>query len=253
LIPFNRDFTPDYKGCGNALFVSTANNKNDMRYNSFNKVHKALRAFLYDTALKLQQTDFTNKEAGENLLVQIEQLLLLFESHAHNEDHFFNKPLEEVNKEVAILFEKEHEEDHRLAIVLKKAIKDWRAASTISERSMAGSNLFYAFNEFIAFNLYHMNREETLLNQVLWDNYTDDQIKITEKQIVQNTAPEKMMMYASWMIRGINTKEMIHWMRELSVMAPKPLYEQVYTMAKQIWGEMRWREVEEALRPMLVL
>lgn len=224
-----------------------------MRYNSFNKVHKALRAFLYDTALKLQQTDFTNKEAGENLLVQIEQLLLLFESHAHNEDHFFNEPLEEVNKEVAILFEKEHEEDHRLAIVLKKTIKDWRAASTINERSTAGGNLFYAFNEFIAFNLYHMNKEETLLNQVLWDAYTDDQIKTTEQQIVQQTSPEKMMMYALWMIRGINAKEMIHWMRELSVTAPKPMYHQVYAMAKQEWGATRWEEVDEALKPLVVL
>lgn len=224
-----------------------------MRYNSFGKIHKALRALLYDTALKLQQTDFTDKEAGEKLFVQIEQVVLLFESHAHNEDHFFNEPLEEVNKEVAILFEKEHEEDHRLAIILKKTIKDWRAANTISERSMAGDNLFYAFNEFIAFNLYHMNKEETLLNQVLWDTYTDDQIKITEQQIIQNTSPEKMIVYALWMIRGINAKEMTHWMRELSMMAPKPLYQQLYTMAKQEWGALRWKEIDEALKPMVVL
>lgn len=224
-----------------------------MRYNSFNKVHKALRAILYDTAIKIQQTDFSDEIAGRELLAQIEQVLELFESHAHNEDHFFNEPLEEINKEVATLFEKEHEEDHRLAMILKKAIKNWKAANSDHERQREGKALFYAFNEFIAFNLNHMNKEEILLNEVLWDTYTDDQIKITEQQIIQNTPPEKMMLYAIWMIRGINSREMTEWIQELSKTAPKALYEQVQEMAKKEWGPVRWKDVEVALRPEIIL
>lgn len=59
------------------------------RYNSFNQVHKGLRAYLYDTALKLQQTDLADARAGESAMKQVEELLVLFESHAQNEDEFF--------------------------------------------------------------------------------------------------------------------------------------------------------------------
>ncbi len=223
-----------------------------MRHNSFNQVHKGLRALLFETAIKIQQCNFADTPAGEKVLQELEQVLLLFESHAHNEDHFFNEPLEEVNKEVARLFEKEHEEDHRLALVLETLIKAWRKANGREERLTIGQQMMYAFHEFIAFNLNHMNKEETLLNQVLWETYTDDQIRATEQQLVQSIAPDKMIQYAQWMIRGINAGEMIHWMRELAVSAPKPVYDQLYAMAREEWGT-RWKEVEEALHPQAIL
>lgn len=224
-----------------------------MRYNSFNQVHKGLRALLYDTALKIQQTDLADTMAGGALMAQLEEVILLFESHAHNEDHFFNEPLEEINEEVAKLFEKEHEEDHRLSVLLQKHMKSWKQAETKRERLQAGTKLFYAFNEFIAFNLYHMNKEETLLNQVLWDTYTDDQIRVTEQQLVQSIAPEKMMKYALWMIRGMNTPEMIHWMKELEKGAPVPVFQIVRAMAKEEWGNERWKEVEKSLAGVTLL
>lgn len=224
-----------------------------MRHNSFNQVHKGLRALLYDTALKIQQTDLTDTTAGGVLMAQIEEVIALFESHAHNEDHFFNEPLEETNEEVAKLFEKEHEEDHRLSLLLQRHIKVWKKAETKGERLQVGTKLFYAFNEFIAFNLYHMNKEETLLNKVLWDTYTDDQIKVTEQQLVQSIAPEKMMKYALWMIRGINAPEMIHWMKELEKSAPAPVFQIVRAMAKEEWGNVRWKEVEKSLAGVTLL
>lgn len=223
-----------------------------MRHNSFNQVHKGLRALLYDTALKIQQTDLADTTAGGALMAQLEEVIMLFESHAHNEDHFFNEPLEEINEEVAKLFEKEHEEDHRLSVLLQKHIKSWKQAETKRERLQAGTKLFYAFNEFIAFNLYHMNKEETLLNQVLWDTYTDDQIKVTEQQLVQSIAPEKMMKYALWMIRGMNTPEMIHWMKELEKGAPAPVFQIVKSMAREEWGAGRWKEVERSMNVTLL-
>lgn len=218
-----------------------------MRHNSFNQVHKGLRVLLYDTALKMQQTDWADTNEGDKVTAQVEEVLVLFESHAHNEDLFFNEPLEEINDEVAKLFEKEHEEDHRLTKVLRKQVKEWKQASTKKERMAEGVRLLYAFNEFIAFNLYHMNKEETLLNQVLWDTYTDDQIRVTEQQLVQSIAPEKMMKYALWMIRGINTPEMIQWMKELERGAPAPVYQIVRAMAKDEWGVGRWKEVEKSM------
>ena len=35
------------------------------RYNIFNQVHKGLRALLYETIIKLQQTDFTDTEDAD--------------------------------------------------------------------------------------------------------------------------------------------------------------------------------------------
>ncbi|MDZ7648289.1 MAG: hypothetical protein U5K54_14510 [Cytophagales bacterium] len=51
---------------------------NTLRHNSFNQVHKGLRAQLYEAALKIQQTDMSQAEAAAPVIEQIEEVLFLF-------------------------------------------------------------------------------------------------------------------------------------------------------------------------------
>lgn len=217
------------------------------RYNSFNQVHKGLRALLYETALNFQQVDMSIAEAAESVIAQLEEVLFLFESHAHGEDHYFNEPLEKTNPEVATLFEKEHVEDHRLANVLSGLIASFKQAPTPQARAEKGKHLFYAFNEFIAFNLYHMNKEEIELNAALWERYSDTEIKSIEQTLVQNIPPQKMARYAKWMIRGINDKELIHWLDEVRRFAPPPVFEMLIAIAEVELSQQRFAAISEQL------
>lgn len=220
---------------------------NTLRYNSFNQVHKGLRTLLYETAIKIQQTDMSQAETAEPVISQIEEVLFLFESHAHGEDHYFNEPLEKTNPEVATLFEKEHVEDHRLANVLSSLIASYKQATTPQARAEKGRHLFYAFNEFIAFNLYHMNKEEIELNAALWDRYSDTEIKSIEQTLVLNIPPQKMAQYAKWMIRGINDKELIHWLDEVRRFAPPPVFEMLIAIAEVELSQQRFATISDQL------
>lgn len=220
---------------------------NTNRYNSFNQIHKGLRVMLYTTAEQMQQSDMSKEEMAKPVLEQIEEVLYLFESHAHGEDHHFNEPLEQSYPEVAKLFEKEHEEDHRLAAVLTHLITAYRMSDSDSERATRAKELFYAFNEFIAFNLYHMNKEEIELNAVLWEKYSDQEIRLIEQTLVQSIPPQKMMKYAKWMIRGINNSEIIHWLGEVKAFAPTPVFEMLISIAELELPTQRYQAVADAL------
>ena len=220
---------------------------NNNRYNSFNQIHKGLRVMLYDTAEQMQQADMSKETLAAPVLAQVEEVLYLFESHAHGEDHHFNEPLEKSYPEVAKLFEKEHEEDHRLAAVLSRLITSYRMADNDAERATRAKELYYAFNEFIAFNLYHMNKEEIELNAVLWEKYSDQEIKMIEQTLVQSIPPQKMMKYAKWMIRGINDAEIIHWLSEVKAFAPAPVFEMLISIAEVELPTQRYQLVADAL------
>jgi hypothetical protein len=220
---------------------------NSSRYNSFNQIHKGLRAMLYDTALKLQQTNMSELESAAPVIQQLEEVLFLFESHAHGEDHHFNEPLEKTNPEVATLFEKEHIEDHRLANVLVSLIATYKNADTAIAREEKAKHLFYAFNEFIAFNLYHMNKEEIELNAALWYRYSDAEIKAIEQTLVQSIPPQKMAQYAKWMIRGINNHELVHWLDEVRRFAPPPVFEMLIAIAEVELSQQRFAAISDQL------
>ena len=51
------------------------------RYNLFGQIHKALRVMLHDTALTLQQTNFSNKEEGEFALGKLQRILDVLDEH----------------------------------------------------------------------------------------------------------------------------------------------------------------------------
>lgn len=221
--------------------------KNTNRYNSFNQVHKGLRVLLYDTAAKIQQTDLGDETAGAAVIEQVAEVLYLFESHAHGEDHFFNEPLEKINPEVSQLFQKEHEEDHRLGLVLTNLLGSWKSERTVEGRRDAGLKLAYAFNEFTAFNLYHMNKEEIELNAVLWKTYSDDEIRAIEQTLIQQIPPQKMAKYAKWMVRGINDTELARWFNEVNQFAPKEVFNMLSGIAETELSATRFDRLMQTL------
>lgn len=220
---------------------------NQPRYNTFNQIHKGLRVLLYETATHLQQADLSDPVSGADAVEQVNEVVYLFDSHAHGEDQFFNEPLEKIDPKVSQLFVKEHEEDHRLSLVLTDLISQWRAENTADGRANTGRNLLYAFNEFIAFNLYHMNKEEIELNGVLWKHYSDTQIKQVEQTLVQQIPPQKMAIYAKWMIRGINDEELFHWLNEVRMFAPMEVYNMLMGIGKEQLAETRFDTLQERL------
>ena len=219
---------------------------NSERHNSFNLVHKGLRVFLYDTATQLQRADLSSEKSIE-VIHHIELLLRLFESHAHNEDTYFNTPLEQVNPSVARLFEAEHQEDHRLSIVIDNLIHSWKKATNADKRKETGRLLFYAFNEFIAFNLYHMNKEEIQLNEALWKEYSDDSIRATEQALVQSIPPDKMAMYAQWMLKGNNDEDLRKWLTEVRDHAPAEVFGFMMDLASKELAPQRFDRLHSSL------
>ncbi len=218
------------------------------RYNSFRLIHKGLRAWLYATSVKLQQADLGSSTEGASLIEEIQLLITLFEMHAHSEDTCYNKPLEKRKPEIASLFEKEHEEDHRIGNELLEIIARWKASTDSRLRLIAGQDLFYTFNEYVAFNLYHMNKEETILNEALWSVYSDDEIMGFEQQAVQNIPPDKMGEYGKWILRGNNNEDIADWILSIKNGAPSEVFDWIHGLAKQEMAADRFAAIMDKVK-----
>ena len=203
------------------------------RYNLFNLIHKGLRHLLYDASLDLQRTDFRSHEAAERALRQIEVVLDYFESHAEVEDSFILPVIGRYHPALVVDFESQHVEDHRLATLLQDLIADVKNTGNPHERDVASVKLLHAFNEFIAFNLYHMNKEEAHLNKILWQYFSDAELHAITRQIIQHMPPKKVIAMNRWMMRSINLKEAAEWMAGIRKGAPSEVYQQYLQLAAE--------------------
>jgi hemerythrin-like domain-containing protein len=217
------------------------------RYNSFNIIHKGLRAALYQTALQLQQTDFMDEQKAEEAINKVKEIIMLFEGHAHKEDNYVLPLINEYEPSVVAAFNGEHEEDGKLGSHLNDAVRKVLNSATDTEKRITGRQLTEAFVRFMVFNLNHMAKEEDIINTILWRYYSDEEIKAVVAKISTVDPPWIHDFYTTWMIRGINNSEAIEWMIAVQKTAPPVVFQGLLQKAKQELAKERLQKITESL------
>ena len=217
------------------------------RYNMFHQIHKGLSALLYETALKLQQSDFWHLEEAEDCIERINEVMALFQKHADSEDSVIFPAIEKYEPSIADAFTKEHVEDHKLSGKLQASLLAYKAAPTINEKIAASAQIHTAYTRFLVFNLEHMAKEEEVLNPLLWRYYSDKDLLELTQRIVRNIAHDKLERYNSWMMRGLNNQEITAWLKEVERHAPEEVFQSLFVTAEKELPQRRFRVVLEYL------
>lgn len=219
----------------------------EKRLNAFNQIHKALRAMLYDTAMTLQLTDFSLPEEADEAIKKVEQTLVLFDDHATHEDDFVLTAVEQFDADLVRSFQNEHIIDESLTHRLRSLIALFDRAVSSQERRETGTVIMKDFNEFIAFNLKHMNREETELNELIWNHYTDAQLLQIIDAIVASIPPASARIENTWMLKGMNNTEVTEWLINVKNQAPDVVFQSLLELAENVLPSERWNKVKEGL------
>ncbi|MBS1653582.1 MAG: hemerythrin domain-containing protein [Bacteroidetes bacterium] len=216
------------------------------RYDIFRQIHKGLRALLYETALLLQQTDFTDTRESKKAIEQLNQVVDLFDKHAHTEDNFVLPSIQQYEPSVSGLFEQEHVEDHALGMKLRDLLGKLGQASQ-AEAEKLGAETGIAYVAFMVFNLNHMAKEEDMLNKLLWRYFTDGELHGITENIIAHQPPQAMGLFSKWMIRGLNNFEITKWLSEIKNNAPDPVFQGMIMMAENELPANRWDEIQSQL------
>ena len=202
---------------------------------------------MYQTALQLQQTDFTSEKETEEAVNRLKEIVMLFDGHAHKEDKFVLPAIEAYEPSVVATFQAEHVKDEALGQQLNECIDRQLSATTLIEKITLGTRLTEAFIEFMVFNLEHMAKEEDIINKILWRYYSDDEIKKISGQIVQATPPWMQAFYFSWMLRGISNPEAVNWMKSIEKTMPALVFQSLLQKAEEELTETRFRQLTSSL------
>lgn len=217
------------------------------RYNMFHQIHMGLRALLYETALRLQHTDFWHLEEAEEAVARIEEVTRLFEKHAYSEDNHIFSAIEKYDPAIADAFEQEHVQDHALSEALLGTISLYKSAPVITEKIVAAKAIHAAYVKFMVFNLEHMAKEEEVLNPLLWRYYTDSELKAITHRIVAGIEPGQLGQFNVWMMRGLNNEEITGWLKEVEKNAPEQVFQELFTVAEKELPQRRFRQILESL------
>ncbi len=161
------------------------------RFRPLDPPHKGLRHLLGLLALEAGRTDYSDPaEVGR--LQDIGQLTFdLLADHAHTEDVHVLEPLEERAPGAAGALEADHVAFHERELELRSAL----AALDDGVTDDQAHDLYLSITAFQADYLRHLLLEETVVEPIIWQHFTDEELIADQVEIGQAMSPETLLAW----------------------------------------------------------
>lgn len=176
---------------------------NSARIDFYTKVHKALRASLFELSRRAAVTDYSDPHAVRGLSQALDGVLGRLSSHARHEARFIHPLLAQKTGECP--FDTEHdaleEEQESLARLLATCAK-----APAGERNARGLAFYRAINAFIARYLEHLDREEGTM-PLLWERCSDDELRAVMARFAASRPLDEALTDIGWMLPALSGPE----------------------------------------------
>lgn len=216
------------------------------RYNIYSAIHKALRAFMSDTLVRVGAMDVADDGERAAVLGQLGDLLAACSMHLHHENEVIHPAIERARKHAAARTIEDHHHHEAAIADLEKAVERLQAASAELRPALAKA-LYLSLSDFVAENFSHMITEEVDNHAELIAAYDDAAILGLEQRIVASLEPEQKLATMRWMIPHINAAERAFLLGGMKRHAPPAVFAAVLGLARERLSQRDFFKLERAL------
>lgn len=210
---------------------------------------------IYTLGSQLQTTDFTDSRASEEIIAKLRHdltaatqmtcVLCMLHDHAGQEERNFYPSLRKFEPALVDEMLSEHSVIVKMLTGVAKVSDELLEASDPNERVTLGTRLVHDANEFFAYYLAHMNREEVRVVPASQRHFTDDQLRAIRGQIMASFTPEQMGAMLKWMLPALNVQELTDMFMGLKHGAPPPMFQGLVSSARAHVPPARWNVVAQ--------
>lgn len=187
------------------------------RENLFRPIHKGIRSMVYELGLRLGATDFTDAAQSNQLVAELQQnlvrsvsncILCLLQAHSRHEEKDFFTPVRKFDPDVVELMMAEHRDITRKVFDLARTCAELQSLSDPARRIEAGDRLTLEVNDLFAVYLAHLNNEEATLVPVMWERFTDPELRALRAQFYNRISLDRFEVWMRWTIPALNPNEL---------------------------------------------
>ena len=217
--------------------------KQEQRYNIFKRTHKGLRSMLFDAGAKIQQTDFTRSKQANAAIEAIKQSTRSFLYHLSKEDKIIYHSVVLYAPYIVAMVEQTNLKDQALAESIDNLIDQQREQDTKKDKIAFGLQLQAVFFEFTAAVLQHMNKEETVINEILWSNYSDSQLIAIEVEMMKQASSSDSTWYTGKILKELSNREILMWVDIIKEHASPYMLKKMISTARIVLPIDRWQMI----------
>lgn len=215
------------------------------RYNIFKRPHKGLSTLVFDAGTRIQQTDFTNQPQTRLTINSIRQAIHAFNYHINKEDSIIYQAVASVAPYIAVLVDKANAIDLQLGQTIIDKLEKYNQFQHHYGNSAFGFEIQNCFFSFTTVVLQHINKEETVINELLWSNYDDNQLIELEAAIFNQLLPDEKEWYSDRILKWLTNQEITGWISGILQHGNNPEAEELVKNAKAALPLERWQIISQ--------
>ena len=216
------------------------------RHEIYRTTHKALRHMMFSTAHKLGIADFRDDTEARDAITSLERTINLLVIHAEHENNYIHPDLEKRAPGLIAPYETDHQNDEKVHAELRRLGQEANSASG-DQKVALGIELYDRFNSYIGDYLGHLVREESELQQALWDNFTDGELDTMVGRLIANYPPDLRGEILTEVCAALNADELTARLGRMKAMAPPGRFEGVIKIAEQAATPSNFEKVRARL------
>ena len=216
------------------------------RFDLFTNVHKAIRALLFETTIRVGRTAFADAAEAAATAASLRVLFVHLEEHAAQADAVLMPELQRLAPELFAELQDEHTRTAGMQAELA-ALLDRLDGATADERLALGQRLHHRLHRLVAAHLAHLEREEVEAHRVLWAHCTDAELQTLHARIIARNAPARVAHWLALILPAIARPERARLLRELQHSMPAAVFASVTAPARAALGEGAWTEALAAV------
>jgi Hemerythrin HHE cation binding domain len=188
------------------------------RENLFRPIHKGIRLMIYQLGSQLQTANFADIAEGNRAVAQVKHdlgnplatcILCMLRVHSHHEEKDLFSEVSAHDPDVVEMMLRAHAELAEATRGVAKTGDEVLALTDPARRVEVGGRLLQEANELFARYLTHLNVEESMLVPVMWQWFTDEQLRAMRARFYDSMPLANFETWMRWTLPALNEEELV--------------------------------------------
>nr|QCC21372.1 hypothetical protein [Candidatus Endohaliclona renieramycinifaciens]QCC21388.1 hypothetical protein [Candidatus Endohaliclona renieramycinifaciens]QCC21404.1 hypothetical protein [Candidatus Endohaliclona renieramycinifaciens]QCC21420.1 hypothetical protein [Candidatus Endohaliclona renieramycinifaciens] len=188
--------------------------------------HKFVSVQVSNLERFIAKVDFTDLKKVDKVKSKLDGVIELVESHAKHEDEYIHPLLKKKVPQLIDMIESEHRDYKLMFDDLTKGLVEIETAKEKSQQVELGYQFYLAYRNFVAFNLTHLDEEESLVMPEIQKYYTDQEIReAVDFQVYAIMSVEDMVGMVTVLFPTMNINDKEAFIKDLNDSQPEKFRE----------------------------
>ncbi|HEY6078918.1 MAG TPA: hemerythrin domain-containing protein [Polyangiaceae bacterium] len=220
------------------------------RFDLYAVIHKALRNYMGAVLMELGRLDLTDERDTRRCSAALLGLVDWLEGHLAIEERFVHSALAQ-RRPSSLLEElrRDHDEHQRSFALLRsdaEALVSSLAEPADARRSRA-RHLYLALSRFVAENYLHMAVEETEMNALLWESFSDEELLGIYQAIMASEGRSDLERAVTWLLPAIPPDERVKLIAGARLAMPASAFDDLALKVREVLGARDFEKLARAL------